>query len=80
MDETKLEEFNKVPVCYCKNCLSLRIMILDEQQDFCDTCGGMDIGTTDIDTWDKMYQEKYKHKFVENGKKHSFYRWAGPTE
>lgn len=78
MEENKNSEYNDIPVAYCKNCLSLKIMTLDNY-DFCDTCGSMDVGETDIETWDKMYQEKYKHKFIENERKRSYYKWAGPA-
>lgn len=70
-----LEEYNSEPVYYCKECLSLKIMNLSDEQCFCDACGGMDIDSCGIDEWKQMFEQKYHHKFIENGRK-STYRWA----
>lgn len=56
-------DYNLEPVVYCKNCLSLRIMILDENTDYCDKCGCTDLESTDILTWEKMYEKKYEKPF-----------------
>lgn len=54
-------------VLYCKNCLSLRIMDIEniENSDFCDKCGSTSIGETSIEEWEKLYLNKYGHKFLE---------------
>lgn len=57
------EEYNKIPVCYCTNCLSLAIITGDEY-DFCEHCGSIDINTCTIDTWEKMYVDHYGEKYV----------------
>lgn len=57
-----MEDYNDIPVSYCKRCLSLRIMAFDGG-DYCDECGCTDIGTTDISSWEKMYEEKYGKPF-----------------
>ena len=66
------EEYNAVPVWYCKNCLSLRIKkdeddIIDE---YCDECGSTNIKISTIDRWDKIYEYKYDCKYLDkkNGK------------
>ena len=39
------EEYNKIPVYYCKHCGSLAIMTMPENpDDYCDKCGSTDIG------------------------------------
>lgn len=59
-----VSDYNDDPVTYCKNCLSLNIRVLDDNNDFCDTCGHIETETTDIFTWEKMYEEKYNKKFL----------------
>ena len=59
-------EYNKVPVFYCKNCLSLKIRTVDqiENSEYCDECGSTDIGTASIEEWDAMYVAKYGKHFI----------------
>lgn len=61
-EELHKEDYNAEPVVYCKNCLSLRIMTLDNM-DYCDECGCTDLDTTDIASWEKMYEKKYGKPF-----------------
>lgn len=66
--ESKEASYNKDPVYYCKCCLSLKIRALGDEE-FCEDCGAMDIATTSIEEWEKMYEEKYGHKFIiKNGR------------
>lgn len=63
------QDFNSVPVFYCKHCLSLNIKLVDDSVDadyldFCDECGSTEIDTTDIYTWEKMYEQKYGRNFL----------------
>ena len=62
-DESKTAEYNSVPVKYCKNCLSLRIMSFDGM-DYCDHCGDTDIEENTIEEWEKLYIAKYGDKFL----------------
>ena len=61
------QDYNMEPVYYCRSCLSLRIRDVEHisNSEYCDECGSTDIGTTDIETWDKLYKARYKHKFLE---------------
>ena len=61
--ENKDIDYNKEPVYFCKDCLSLKVMELGGEE-YCEKCGSSDIGKTDIYTWQKLYQEKYKKKFI----------------
>lgn len=79
MTDKEREEYNSEPVWYCKDCLSLKIINLTEDQCFCDTCGNMDVDQTTIEEWEKLYENKYKHKYIENGRKRSYYVWADNT-
>lgn len=62
------EEYNDEPVFYCKNCLSLKIKVVGGY-DFCDDCGSTHIETTHINNWEKLYEERYGSKFLEQGEK-----------
>lgn len=57
------DDYNAIPVTYCKNCLSLKIMVLDEDESYCDDCGCTDVESTDITSWEKMYETKYNKHF-----------------
>lgn len=56
------EEYNNIPIIYCKHCLSLAIRDLDGI-DYCDKCGGTETNQAHIHEWESMYEQKY-------GKKH----------
>ena len=59
------EDYGKIPVAYCRNCLSLNIMKIDDDDpelDYCDECGSTSVLVTNIDKWRELYKEKYgKH-------------------
>lgn len=59
----KKEEYNNIPVVYCKHCLSLNIRDMDGVE-FCDKCGSTDIETSHISEWEVLYEQKYKEKFL----------------
>jgi hypothetical protein len=67
--------YNKVPVFYCKKCLSLSVFSEDAEEPseegrttdefkYCLNCGEHHIGITTISVWDTMYQEKYGIKYL----------------
>lgn len=62
-EEHPNEEYNAIPVVYCKNCLSLKILVLNDKVDYCDECGCTDTVSTDIETWREMYEKKYDKPF-----------------
>lgn len=59
--------FNNEPVFYCKNCLSLKVKIVPgmEDLDYCDECGATSIAQTNIETWEKMYEDKFGFKYLD---------------
>lgn len=61
-----LEVYNAIPVFYCKQCLSLRIKGLpgNDSIDFCDECNSTDVESTDIFTWEQMYEQRYGKKYL----------------
>lgn len=66
--DNKSLNYNNEPVVYCKHCLSLKIMILDNDMDYCDNCGCTDTDTTDITSWEEMYKKKYGEYLIKNNK------------
>ena len=62
-EEIIKEDYNSIPVIYCKNCLSLKIMILDKDVNYCDKCGCTDTESIDIASWEEMYYKKYGKPF-----------------
>lgn len=60
--------YNNEPVFYCTHCLSLKIMVFNENENYCDACGNTEVASTSIKEWEKMYEEKYNEKFL-NSKK-----------
>lgn len=61
-------EYNAEPVYYCKRCLSLRILDVSflDNSEYCDECGSTDIGTCSIEEWEKLYESRYGHSFLNN--------------
>lgn len=67
LDTEKKLEYNKEPVFYCKNCLSLRIRSIEclDNSEFCDECGSTNIEKCTIEEWENLYIQKFGHKFLE---------------
>lgn len=61
----KSSEYNNEPVCFCKKCLSLKVLRIDDEDCYCEDCGSTDIGQTSIEDWDIRYQKMYGHKFLD---------------
>lgn len=63
----KYSEYDSEPVFYCNHCLSLKIRSIPniEDSEYCDKCCSTDIKQTSIREWEKLYVQKYGHKFIE---------------
>lgn len=61
--QEKIKKYDEEPVYYCKDCLSLAVYDMAGLP-YCNQCGSSDIETTDIHTWEKMYEEKYGKKNI----------------
>lgn len=62
------EDYNAIPVHYCKQCLSLkvrRVAGMDEAA-FCDECGCTDITEASIEEWETLYKSKHGFTYLEN--------------
>lgn len=62
------DRYNRIPVFYCKNCLSLKIRDVEhiESSEYCDNCGSTDIEQANIKDWEELYKNKYGHYFLDN--------------
>lgn len=62
-----LNDYDSEPVSYCPNCYSLQIGYIDgvDNSDYCMHCGCSEVKQTSIAEWEKLYQRRYGHKFVE---------------
>ncbi len=62
----KIEEYNSEPVTYCARCYSLGIVHEDSiGMDCCKECGSSDLLTSSEEEWERLYKQRYGHKFVE---------------
>lgn len=61
------EDFNSIPVFYCKKCLSLKIRDVEHltNSEYCDECGSTDIATGNINEWEKKYNLRFGHNFLD---------------
>lgn len=55
------EDYDSIPVFYCKRCRSLLIKNDPEAGDFCVRCGSTEIGTALIDQYLKLVESKKKY-------------------
>lgn len=62
------EEYNKIPVHYCTDCLSLAVMKVTGMEDacYCDKCGCTDIAEASIEEWEALYKKKHGFTFLNN--------------
>ncbi len=69
---TKKEDYNNVPVTYCKTCGSLHIKTVKikgkEDVNYCVPCGNTDLGEAHIEEWEDIYEEKNGEKFIKEDK------------
>jgi hypothetical protein len=74
---TKQDDYNNVPVHYCKSCLSLKIKDVDIRENavavrdttvsYCGECGWTDLDSAHIEEWKVLYKEKYGKDFIDEG-------------
>lgn len=64
-EQERLNDYDSEPVVYCANCLSLKIKHNDDlDMDYCD-CGCTDIRECLPEQWEKLYENKYGHRYLE---------------
>ena len=67
-EKSAKEEYDKEPVFYCKQCLSLKVrrVVGIEEAVYCDDCGCTDIEEADIKEWEALYKQKYGFTYLES--------------
>lgn len=65
--ENQPNDYNEMPVLYCKHCLSLKIRCVPrmEDSDYCDECGSTNVGECSIEEWEALYKNRYGHRFLD---------------
>ena len=64
----KSEDYDLEPVVYCARCYSLKIKYEEAiDSDCCLECGCSDTKVTNIQEWEKIYEQRYGHKYTEKG-------------
>jgi len=61
------EDYNRMPVYYCRYCGSLKIMTVPQgiAEDYCGECGSTDIGKASIEAWKDLQKTTYKPLYRE---------------
>lgn len=62
-EQHKHDEYNAIPVVYCADCLSLKILTVDDI-DYCEKCGSTNTKEANIFDWEKMYAAKYAGSYL----------------
>lgn len=66
MVKERLKDYDSEPVTYCSKCYSLKIIHEDAiDSDCCGDCGCSDMKTSSIGEWEKLFENRYGHKYVE---------------
>lgn len=64
-DKERKKDYDDEPVYYCANCYSLKIGYEEQfNADCCMECGCSNILQTNIENWERLYQNRYGQKFV----------------
>lgn len=58
-------DYNEIPVFYCKDCLSLKIINISQEDCYCEECGSTNIEQTTIKNWEELYQKQFGYKFLD---------------
>lgn len=77
-DRNKNSDYDSEPVRYCPKCYSLKIRFEEAiGTECCMDCGCSDIEETTISDWERLYEQRYGHKFVQkdsNPRNHPIFR------
>ena len=65
-EKSPKKEYNNIPVHYCKEGLSLKVMrgVGMEEACYCDNCGCTDIKQTSIEEWEQLYRKKHGFTYL----------------
>ena len=64
--KSKPNDYDSDPVTYCSRCYSLNIKHDDAiDLDCCGECGCTDFKTSNVYDWEKLFNQRYGHKYIE---------------
>lgn len=61
---SKKEEYNAIPILFCKRCLSLAIKAYNDTIDYCDDCGATSVMEAHVNDWNNLYIQKYGEPYL----------------
>ena len=69
-DTQDFNEYDLEPVSYCPKCYSLKIGYIPgvDDSDYCMDCGCIDVARGTIFEWEKLYEDRYGHKYITSRK------------
>jgi len=53
------EDYNNIPVYYCKHCMSLGVKEMIGTEGYCINCGSTDIEYVDFDEYKSLYKIRF---------------------
>lgn len=53
------DNYNDIPVFYCKHCMSLGIKEMAGTEGYCINCGSTDIGEVDFNEYTSLYRKRF---------------------
>lgn len=63
----KNNNYDTIPVYYCKTCLSLKIISLESSNvEYCGHCGNTEVSKTSIGSWEEIYKNKYGKYYIDS--------------
>lgn len=66
-NDNRQTDYDDEPVVFCSKCYSLKIKHDDScGEDYCVDCGNTDMISAPIEQWEKLYEGRYGHKYVEH--------------
>lgn len=67
-EQSAKKEYNSIPVHYCRNCLSLRVMRVPgmDNVSYCDDCGCTDTAQINIEEWETLYKARHGFTYLNN--------------
>lgn len=67
-EQSAKEDYNSIPIHYCRECLSPKIMRVAGMDDasYCDDCGCTDIAQASVEEWETLYKAKHGFTYLNN--------------
>ena len=64
VDRSRANPYNKLPIHFCEECLSIKIVDGGEfLGEYCGVCGSQNVRVETMDTYDSLYRRRYGIKY-----------------